>query len=172
MKERLEAKSEVGGCWSAPEGRNCDVFRSLSRLATSLLEIRGSRTFEIEPAALSAIRIATISHILQFFPSIAPIGNMGAENGAPAMAKVSDVIATYRPTRVRAPSRAHAAFPNPQPLTQPSSSKLPTCTTHRSTSIPQVNCSSSHVPTTLCTSTTQRQAPMQRSSSRKSTALH
>lgn len=88
------------------------------------------------------------------------------------MAKVSDVIATYRPTRVRAPSRAHAAFPNPQPLTQPSSSKLPTCTTHRSTSIPQANSSSSHVPTTLCTSTTQRQAPMQRSSSRKSTALH
>lgn len=104
---------------------------------------------------------------------------MGAENGQPGpMAKVSEVIATYRPTRVSGPLSALMQLSPTSTLTQlASSSKPPTCTTHRSTSTQQASCSSSLALTILFISTTQRPEPTQKNSSLKSTdaplpALH
>lgn len=102
----------------------------------------------------------------------APISDMGAENAQPGpVAKVSEVMATYRPTRVSGPLGALMHLSPTSTLTHlASSSKPPTCTTHRSTSTQQANCFSSLVPTILSISTTQRLEPTQKNSSHKSTA--
>jgi hypothetical protein len=78
------------------------------------------RSGEAESNILS-LKAATSASIIANFhltpsPSITPTGDMGgAENGQPGpMAKVSEVVSTYRPTRVSDPSARLCSPPQPQ----------------------------------------------------------
>ena len=123
LRTRLErwtwskSKAAETGGWSAHrKGRNTSVTWCL------VPESQLPREDPGKPNILSLRLLECFYHhhhphhvVLCPRASIRRVGDMGAENGQPGpTAKVSDVVATYRPTRVSAPSSARLCSP-PQP---------------------------------------------------------